>query len=599
MVNLFQYIEDISDDELRLQIAMLREVTLKNAAMPLGQKTARATVKAARGIAGFFGKKLEIAEPEVVTVEEKIKAEYEAIQMLPRPSLEYHLREELKKRLGFFTKTLDDEALSKAIVLEAAKHFDHIGADLTIAQKADGVARAYHDRIRENTQKALKKQSTAEAADTVRRMDESIRQMTAEERRQVKDALKIEELTGKTMRNAVLTAGLPAAALTMTSGMGVFVATTTIMHAVFTTALGITLPFAAYSGTMSVLGFLTGPVGWILVGGFTAYQLVSGTNKIDREMLAQFVYIIFLRRKRPFAPLEEELRSWRTYTDGQDMEEALRAQIAKFEEERRSFVSKADMARQNTALEEFFQAEMERRERALKEEAEQKIRAIREQANLSLAEKEREIQKTNEQMNEIMEKLNREHKKEMEKQKRAYEKMIEEKNREIETMRAGQDDLIRRLEQNQSNHMLRNEEITEEIKRAVTQARREIDIISPWVEEKVVKRYLQDFHDAIRRGVVVKILYGMGKAGEGRNIDTDQTVEDLKKEFSYTKKMSIRRGNEHSKLIICDDAFYIITSFNPLSFGGKFNANTRGEIGECSENVKNLQAYRNQYFGRF
>lgn len=599
MVNLFQYTEDMSDDELRLQIAMLRKVSLKNAAAPLGQKTARATVKVARGIAGFFGKKLEIAEPEVVTVEEKIKAEYEAVQMLPRSSLEYHLREELKKRLGFFTKTPDDEALSKAIVLEAAKHFDHIGADLTIAQKADGIARAYHDRIRENTQKALKKQSTAEAADTVRRMDESIRHMTAEERQQVKDALKVEELTGKTMRNAVLTAGLPAAALTMTSGMGVFVATTTIMHAVFTTALGITLPFAAYSGTMSVLGFLTGPVGWILVGGFTAYQLVSGTNKIDREMLAQFVYIIFLTRKRPFAPLEEELRSWRTYTDGQNMEELLLAQIAKFEEERRSFVSKADMARQTAMLEKFFQAKMAQRECEVKEEAEQKIRTIMEQANLSLAEKEREIQKTHEQMSEITETLNKKHKKEMEKQKRAYEKMIEEKNREIETMRAGQDELIRRLEQNQSNHMLRNEEITEEIKRAVTQARREIDIISPWIEEKVVKRYLQDFHDAIRRGVVVKILYGMGTAGQGRNIDTDQTVEYLKKEFSYTKKMSIRRGNEHSKLIICDDAFYIITSFNPLSFGGKFGANTRGEIGECSENVKNLQAYRNQYFGNF
>ena len=419
MVNLFQNMSDMSDDELRLQIAMLHSVTLSNAASSFTQGAASATVSAIRGIAGLFGKKIDMEKPEVQTVEDRIKEDFFALQSKSRAALEMQLRDALRLRLSDGKNLGSDTELSRQIVLEAAKNYDHIKDGLTVAQKTDRIAFAYLDKIRDNVAKKLKNQSDKEVEDTVRRMDESIAQMTPEEQLQVKESLNLRELTGKTMRNALLSVGIPASALKVSSGMGAFIAMTTVMHAVFTTALGITLPFAAYSGTMAVLGFLTGPVGWLIVGGILAYQVVSGARKIDREMLSQYVYTAFVHRRRLFAPREEELAGWSAYAERGKSQRLLPYEAAG--------ASKEEMYRTLDEARRAQEKELEAYKRVVQEEAARKIEEIRVQA---AAEKEREMQTIREQYDEICERMEQEMQVQLEKMRIYYEKVRAQKTKD-------------------------------------------------------------------------------------------------------------------------------------------------------------------------
>ena len=55
--------------------------------------------------------------------------------------------------------------------------------------------------------------------------------------------------------------------------------------------------------------------------------------------------------------------------------------------------------------------------------------------------------------------------------------------------------------------------------------------------------------------------------------------------------------NSHAKLFICDDKFYVISSFNILSFKGDYDGqDMRRELGEYSTNKQILERYRKQYF---
>lgn len=77
------------------------------------------------------------------------------------------------------------------------------------------------------------------------------------------------------------------------SGFGVYMAASTIVGGI-TSAIGVTLPFAFYTGMSSVLSTIIGPVGWIGLVGFALYKY----NKVNYEKLIPAVtYIIALKYK--------------------------------------------------------------------------------------------------------------------------------------------------------------------------------------------------------------------------------------------------------------------------------------------------------------
>ena len=155
---------------------------------------------------------------------------------------------------------------------------------------------------------------------------------------------------------------------------------------------------------------------------------------------------------------------------------------------------------------------------------------------------------------------------------------------------------------------LENEEIRHALLNSFTTAKETIYIISPWIASWVMGTFMDAIiTSALNRGVSIKILYGIGNLkgsntmsefDKRRNDSTDKFAEILKNKYKkYGDKFSMQRGNTHGKLLICDETYYIIGSYNFLSFDGYYSsADVRHEMGDYSENRKQIAYYKRRYF---
>ena len=84
---------------------------------------------------------------------------------------------------------------------------------------------------------------------------------------------------------------LAAMGLAKAAGFQLYMASTTALGFA-THAVGLTLPFAAYSGMSSTIAFLIGPAGWLAVGGW-AFWAVTGPEW--KKLLPLVIYLINAR----------------------------------------------------------------------------------------------------------------------------------------------------------------------------------------------------------------------------------------------------------------------------------------------------------------
>ena len=167
---------------------------------------------------------------------------------------------------------------------------------------------------------------------------------------------------------------------------------------------------------------------------------------------------------------------------------------------------------------------------------------------------------------------------------------------------------IQRISDNH-NVIIQNHEIRTKFNEALLSAETELDIISPWITSRVVDDMMIDkFHRLLKKGVKIKILYGIGleqgstskkELNDYRNKKSKEMADKLSNEFKRYKGFSIKRGNTHQKIVLCDDKFYINSSFNYLSFLGEYtesDEDIRTESGECSTDKVLINEYRNRYF---
>lgn len=169
-----------------------------------------------------------------------------------------------------------------------------------------------------------------------------------------------------------------------------------------------------------------------------------------------------------------------------------------------------------------------------------------------------------------------------------------------------QDKYIKELQakNTSTNQSLENRAIRDKFDEALKNTKRELDIFSPWVSENVVDWMMIDkFRALLEKGVTIKIRYGIGDLSanainqKNRNDYTAETIKALKKEFKLYPNFKVYKDNSHAKLFICDDDYYVISSFNILSFSGDYKGlDQRRELGELSHNKELLNAYRNHYF---
>ena len=333
MANIFDGIHKMDTEELQYLIATLETMTVTNISSELGQKAKKSLVKAVNFVGDFFNSK-KINEPNVISIEQRLKDNKKKLEALSKNQLEekviYTLISKLKAIGENINEDDSDDTISVCVIDNAAKSYrKEINEDLTPAKKADGIFFRYNEKLLSQTKEKLKTETSEEKEKTDKAIQYEIDRMDYEQQEELKKALGINNLTSKEVRNMLTTAAGTSVGMLVVnaSGLGAYMALTTIMHAIFTTTLGITLPFAAYTGATSALAFITGPAGWLALIGVEVFMLNRSKNKIIYQLLAQTVWISVRSYGRNFTPKDEELPSWLPRVEREKAEEKSEAFI--------------------------------------------------------------------------------------------------------------------------------------------------------------------------------------------------------------------------------------------------------------------------------
>lgn len=140
---------------------------------------------------------------------------------------------------------------------------------------------------------------------------------------------------------------------------------------------------------------------------------------------------------------------------------------------------------------------------------------------------------------------------------------------------------LRRLTQ----RLLRCHEHPKFLRDAITKASKRLLIIAPWIRHQVVDSIFVSCLEALlRNGVEIYIGYGISDEGpvkdQGKPQITPQAKVELEKLQTRFDNLTWKFvGNTHRKMMVCDDRFAIITSFNWLSFRGDPRGKARDEGG--------------------
>ncbi len=128
-------------------------------------------------------------------------------------------------------------------------------------------------------------------------------------------------------------------------------------------------------------------------------------------------------------------------------------------------------------------------------------------------------------------------------------------------------------------------------------AKKQVIIVSPWLNADAVDYDLrQEMGKALQRSVDISIAYGFGEESSAEK----KTVKKLQ-ELGQRKKGKLnlyRVGDLHSKVLICDQEFMVLTSFNWLSFAGDPLRGTRFEDGMLTRDKNAIAEKTREWVGR-
>lgn len=164
---------------------------------------------------------------------------------------------------------------------------------------------------------------------------------------------------------------------------------------------------------------------------------------------------------------------------------------------------------------------------------------------------------------------------------------IQQLKEELRLKREDNEILRRYLKQSQVE-FLQTEQHRPILVQALREAQKEIIIISPWMNRRACNDDLcRLIGEAIKRGVRIRIGYGMGKERDAqetaRNRENVNAVRRALERFippSSIHLLDMRKTNgTHQKILVCDRKFAVTGSFNWLSYAGGQDEGYRNETG--------------------
>ena len=311
---LFDGLQNASKEELSYLIALLRQQTMKNIFSDKFNNTVTTGKKAFNSVMSLFGKSNKTnddidreSKENHQDINNKIKEEIRTLQSYSQEQLYTLFIEEVRRELDVPDSSL--ALLSNKIIASAAKTDSSINEELTVEQKADII----YQKTLQSIISSLEKQSDAERDEMIRQLDIELDSLSSDRKELIKQSLQTDHLSGEVLRNSFLKSGIGIGSLiTVGSSFGAYIAINTIIHAIFTSFLGITLPFAIYTGVAKGVSIITGPIGWCALGGYSIYSLIKTSGKLTSAMMSVVVFIAMTIYGKSFSVDENGAPLWIT-----------------------------------------------------------------------------------------------------------------------------------------------------------------------------------------------------------------------------------------------------------------------------------------------
>jgi hypothetical protein len=137
---------------------------------------------------------------------------------------------------------------------------------------------------------------------------------------------------------------------------------------------------------------------------------------------------------------------------------------------------------------------------------------------------------------------------------------------------------------------------------ALVNCRERLLIISPWITAEVVDTdFLKNLEALLKKGVLVHIGHGITPQTKKRPKQQDQAVKARLEALStqYSNFRFVRLGNTHAKVLIKDQEFAAVSSFNWLSFKGDPNRTFRDEQGVMLQRLELVDAKYKEVTAQF
>jgi hypothetical protein len=205
----------------------------------------------------------EDAEPDLGSPEEQAKKREEFERRLSEYQTKglHECRKELVARLFTLAKQ-DIGSRNERPLLESALGGFKVKADDRI-HDTDLQCLIYSRMIAElqqNTELTLARATDEERTNLLLKLDDELNNMAPAQVENMRQALGVDKLTGDILLKSALSAGAAGgfAAGVNAGGFAAYTAMSTVMHAVATTMLGVTLPFGVYTAASSFLSTASG-----------------------------------------------------------------------------------------------------------------------------------------------------------------------------------------------------------------------------------------------------------------------------------------------------------------------------------------------------
>ncbi|MEQ9410693.1 MAG: phospholipase D-like domain-containing protein [Fuerstiella sp.] len=157
---------------------------------------------------------------------------------------------------------------------------------------------------------------------------------------------------------------------------------------------------------------------------------------------------------------------------------------------------------------------------------------------------------------------------------------------------------LKKLLAEQPAQMLRTYECGKILNEAIANAKQKLLIVSAFLSRQVVNAsFIERLEGCLKRGVQVWIGFGFGDGGKRERYDWTDAEDALKQLRKRYKKQFILHDlkNSHEKILIVDDAYVVVGSYNWLSFQQDKNSKYRRENAVQVRQAQTVKEYWDEF----